>query len=331
MEVPHAAVYRATMGRRRRPYLPGAVFHLTARTLRREHRFTPSLRSQAMQAIARGAERTLVRPLAVAVMSNHLHIVVQQGRQPLAHLMQPILRWLALRVQESHGLEGPVFWRPYASQACLDPSHIRNAIVYTHLNPVRAGACDDPADYPWTSHTLYAPGPGVPVLLEALAGVLDPAIALPLFASGLNRSTAQLRHDYQAFVIWRQQADSALELNGPDGEEPEPPPSRWAGTGWGGTLSPLFRSPARPGSVGQNDDGRPAPWTPDLATLARDALAAEAPGVAIDAIRGRRGGARAVQLRHMVIRRLHTAGFRNVEIARFIGLSESAISYVLCQ
>ena len=331
MAMPRSPFYRATMGRQRRPYLPGAIFHLTARTLRREHRFTPQLRRQAMQAIARSAERARVRPLAVAIMSNHLHVVVQQGHRPLAALMQPLLRRLAVRIQESHGLEGPVFWRPYASQACLDPSHVRNAIVYTHLNPVRAGVCDDPADYPWTSHALYAQASGVSVSLEPLAGVLDPAIALPLFAYEPDRSTAQLRQDYQAFVAWRQQADRTMEADAPDSQEPEPPPSRWASAGWGGTLSPLFHAPARRGAARENDHGRPPPWTPDLAALARATLAAEAPGATIDGIRGRRGGGRAVELRHTVIRRLHAAGFRNVEIARFIGLSESAISYVLCR
>ncbi|MBF6169822.1 transposase, partial [Streptomyces gardneri] len=93
-------------------YLPGGIFHLTARTLRREHRFTPRLRSLAVAAIADAAERADCRILAVAVMSNHLHIVAQQGDRPLSALMQPLLRRLAHRIQEAHDLEGPVFWRP---------------------------------------------------------------------------------------------------------------------------------------------------------------------------------------------------------------------------
>lgn len=325
----------AYMGRRRRSYLPGGVFHLTARTLRREHRFTPQLRTVTLSVIAHAAERSRARLLAVAVMSNHLHIIAQQADPPLAALMQPLLRRLALRVQDTHGLEGPVFWRPYASQLCLDPSHVRNAIVYTHLNPVRAGLCEDPADYRWTSHALYVGASANDLLpeLERLAPVLDPTIALPLFAAGPDRSASQLRGDYRAFVSWRQEADESQQADETESdglEPPPPPPARWQDASWGASLSPLFHSPVR-GAAQVHHDGRPRAPVPDLAALARATLAAEAPGLSIDAIRGRRGGARAVRLRHAIIRRLHVAGYRNVEIARFIGLSESGVSYVLCK
>ena len=276
-----------------------------------------------------------MRIFAVAVMSNHLHIVVQQGDRPLAALMQPLLRRLALRVQAAHDLEGPVFWRPYGSQPCLDPHHARNAIAYTHLNPVRAGLCQEPGDYPWTSHGLYAGATehSGHEQLRHLRPVLDAELALPLFAAGPRRSLSQLRADYAAFIDWRLQAEAAVEER--DGQDPNVaspmPPPPWRGLHWAATLSPLFHSPAPGDTTGLYHRDRPGTGVPDLATLATATLAAEAPGVSIDAIRGRRGGARAARLRHAVIRRLHAAGYRNVEIARHIGLSESAVSYVLCR
>lgn len=317
----------ADMGRRRRPYLPGVVFHLTARTLRREHRFTRRLKTVTLDAVASVAQHSQVRLLAVAVMANHLHIVAQQGDRPLADLMQPLLRRLALRIQDVHGLEGPVFWRPYASQPCMDPWHLRNAIVYTHLNPVRAGLCDDPADYLWTSHALYtAPPAEAPGALSQLADVLDATIALPIFASGPRRSREELRDDYRRFVIWRQELDEV-----PDRDDAAVAPPDWTWPAGSADLSPLFQPKSPTRHAGQPADSWPPAYIPDMSAIARATLAAEAPGVPIEAIRGRRGGARAARLRHAVIRRLHAAGFRNVEIARFIHLSESAISYVLCK
>ena len=313
------------MGRRRRPYLPGAVFHLTARTLRREHHFTPELRTTALRALARVVPRSRTRLLAVAVMSNHLHIVVRQGDRPLHSLMQPFLRGMALRIQEAHGVDGPIFWRPYASQPCLDPSYARNAIAYTHLNPVRAGLCTDAGDYRWTSHALFAHDE-VPKDsdIAPLRSVLDAALALPLFASARGRSTAQLHEDYRTFIQWRARVD-------PDDPGDEllngAPPLVY--TGWAPSLSPFFH-PLYDGLAKEEPTGPAVPRL-DLAPVAKAALAAEAPGVRIDWIRGRRGGARAARLRHVVIRRLHAVGFRNVEIARFIDLSESAVSRVICE
>lgn len=316
------------MGRQRRPYLPGGIFHLTARTLRREHRFTPRLRSLTVAAVADAAERSGCRILAVAVMSNHLHIVAQQGDRPLSEFMQPLLRRLAHRIQEAHNLEGPVFWRPYASRICRTPSHARNAIVYTHLNPVRAGLCDTPADYRWTSHKLYDATLSDPTPeLQRLGDTLDPTIGLPLFATGPNRSVAELRDDYRAFVAWRIDADRTHD---PHEDEMIEPPAPWRRSTWGAVLSPLF-SPLNGTDRPSRNDRRPPPGTPDLAALARDVLDAEAPNVSLRSLYGRGGGARASRLRHAIIRRLHAVGFRNVEIARFLGLSESAVSWVICR
>ena len=248
--------------------------------------------------------------------------------------MQPLLRRLAHRIQRAHDLKGPVFWRPYDSRPCLDPRHAQNAIVYTHLNPVRARIVDRPGGYRWTSHTIYATGSPdpIPAELEPLLDVLDPRLALGLFATAEDRTTDGLRDDYCALVDWRTEVDRQQDDDVADDPTWIPrPPSPWRKTGALWSLSPLFHSPVRSATDGDPDLGRPPRHLPDLASLARAVLEAEAPEVPLDRIRGRRGGARAIRLRHLIIRRLHAAGFRNVQIARFLHLSESAISYVLCK
>ena len=248
--------------------------------------------------------------------------------------MQPLLRRLAHRMQRTHGVDGPVFWRPYAARHCRNPSHVRNAIVYTHLNPVRAGVCDDPESYPWTSHVLYSTDrpPGPAVLPPSLATALDPELALPLFAAGPRHSTRRLRDDYREFVRWRLDADrwSDPDDDPQDVASVSPPPTEWQDAVWGLDLGPLFQARPRAPAPEPGAFDRPLAHVLDLATLARHTLAVEAPGTPLDRIRGRRGGARAARLRHVIIRRLHAAGYPNVAIARFIGLSESAVSRVIC-
>lgn len=320
------------MGRTRRPYLPGCIFHLTARTVRREHWFTPDLRSAVIDTLVDVVEPSGMRLLAVAVMSNHLHIVAQQGDRPLAALMQPLLRRVARQVHEAHGIEGPVFWRHYASQACLDPSYARNAVAYVHLNPVRAGLCDDPGGYPWTSHVLYAHplADGSPAHLERLAVVLDPTIALALFATGPARSIGELHDDYRAFIARRCSVDKVGAGDDLDPTDPAPPdrPSLGRfGSSSGGVLSPFFHEPVRPQSAIHR--GALLPVAPDLATSARRVLAAEAPGLSLDTLRESKGSRERVRVRHLIIRRLSAAGYSNAKIARFLRLSDSAVSYVL--
>lgn len=322
------------MGRQRRPHQPGAIFHLTARTLDRERTLTPTLRTRAISVIAATVPRSGARLLAVAIMSNHLHLVVQQGTRPLHALMQPALRRLAHLLQRSRGVEGPVFWRPYGCTPCFDPDHARNAIAYVHLNPVRAKLCDDPGDYPWTSHRLFAEVPGlsigVPPPVQLLADVLDPMLALPLFTCRAHGRPDKVRDGYRRFMERRLEAirlsDGELEAE----EQSASSPSMCCpgDAFWPRGLSPLFHAPARYAPT--NRAIRPSPMAPDLADLARATLATDAPGLTVGVIRGRRGGAQLARIRHCMIRRMHAAGHRNVEIARFLGLSESAVSRVLC-
>jgi putative transposase len=143
------------MGRNRRPNLPGVAFHLTARLQARAHLFTPALRTKVVRSIERQALRSDARVLAYVVMSNHLHLVVIQGEQALGLFMQPLLRRIAVLVQAEYNTEGHVFEQPYRDRICRDLAHLRNAIAYTHANPVRAGMCRDAADYAWSSFRYY--------------------------------------------------------------------------------------------------------------------------------------------------------------------------------
>jgi DNA-binding NarL/FixJ family response regulator len=68
---------------------------------------------------------------------------------------------------------------------------------------------------------------------------------------------------------------------------------------------------------------------PDLATVALNALWQELPGATLESVRGRGGGRVRSRARHVIIRRLHTAGYKNIHIARFLDLSESAVSDVV--
>lgn len=315
------------MGRNRRPNLPGAIFHVTARTLHREHLFTPRVRSGALGDLVGVAPSSGSRILAVAIMSNHLHIVLQQGPEPLAALMQPLLRRVAHRAQRAHGRDGPIFWRHYSAVACLDPRHARNSIVYTHLNPVRAGICRRAGDYAWTSHSLYAPtrsSGATPV--RGLADVVDPMFGLPLFATGPERSAEQLRADYRTFVAWRLRMDrlgADLDPAADDSDLPARPPAGWAGASWAASLSPLFHSPAYATNRDDPALGSPAP---DMTTIARNTLAIEAPDSPLELIRQPGRGRRRSHLRRAIMRRLHAAGYRNNQIARFMHASESTVS-----
>lgn len=314
------------MGRRHRSYLPGAVFHLTTRTQGGEPWFTPVLRTQLVDYAASAIRRTDATLLAYAVMPNHLHLVLRQGRQPLHRVMQPLLRRAALVVQRSHGVVGHVFQRRYRDHACFDPDYARNTVVYTHLNPLRAGIVEDPRTYEWASHRFYLGEATVP---ESMASVLVVNDGLRLFAPWDGCTISELRRAYSRFVAWRLECDrqaAAEELIDEARALPSRPSVLAADLAWSHNFVPLFRDVTAGGANSPPTDGSAAG---DLDRIARQTLAEHAPNLQLDEVRTNSKRPAIVRARRRLIPRLAAAGHPGAAIARFLGVSQQCVSNVL--
>ena len=138
--------------------MPGAVFHITARTQGRVDYFDPRMRDHIREAMATVQQHTDAKLRAFVIMSNHMHVVLQQGVAPLATFMQPLLTRVALAVKRQTQCDGHVFGRTYWDGVCDDVVYLTSLIQYIHANPVRAGLCHRPCDWPWSSYLNYADG-----------------------------------------------------------------------------------------------------------------------------------------------------------------------------
>jgi REP element-mobilizing transposase RayT len=172
IEVPIRYFDYSVMGRRKRPYLPGMVFHLTARTQGREKWFDAPTMDCICEAMAIVQQHTDAKLRAFVIMSNHLHLMLQQGRDPLAAFMQPLLTRVALTVRRRYDVGGHIFGRTYWDGACQDADYLLTLANYIHANPVRAGLCPSPGDWAWSSHGVYfdAPLRSRPVVEPLLGG-----------------------------------------------------------------------------------------------------------------------------------------------------------------
>jgi putative transposase len=281
------------MGRIRRPNLPGRAFHLTARIQNREHRFIPRLRSQIVRLLRRNVARSDAQLLAYVIMSNHLHLVVIQGDQPLSDLMQPFLRSVALATHALFGTEGHVFERRFSDRVCRDPDHLRNAIAYTHANPVRAGMCEEPGDYVWSSYRRYLglrpviPSPRV----EAMAG-------LRAFSTTGSPRTGIVRHsDLVEFA----------------GRDVHPTPE----TGGAGEI---LHRPTGPGST---------PHVLSLDDVAARILTAQSAPLSVAPFRSRWGSRSRLAIRDRIAMEASRAGHSGGAIAEFLGVSAATVSRIL--
>jgi len=81
-------------------------------------------------------------------MSNHLHLLVTDVRAELPSFMQQFLSQTSKALQVATGVERPI-WNsePYSAIALLDLDAAERKIVYTLLNPTRAGLTE-PTEWP---------------------------------------------------------------------------------------------------------------------------------------------------------------------------------------
>jgi REP element-mobilizing transposase RayT len=93
--------------------------------------------------------------LAWAMMSNHYHLLIRAGSQPLSRLMGPLLGGFGGSYNRRHGRVGYVFQNCFKSILCEEDSYLLGVIRYIHLNPVRAKLVSNLQmldHYPWTGH-----------------------------------------------------------------------------------------------------------------------------------------------------------------------------------
>src|SRR5688572_8412211 len=145
------------MPRRLRLYAPNGIFHITARTQGRQHWFDEPVRDAICAAIEIALRRTDAKLRGCVVMSNHLHLLVQQGELPLCAFMQPLLCRIALAVRRKYNLTGHIFERRFWERLCSDTVYLATLLDYIHHNPVRAELCASPRDWRWSSFGVYNP------------------------------------------------------------------------------------------------------------------------------------------------------------------------------
>lgn len=144
------------MPRKPRLHVPAAFYHVT---LRGNHRqdifFSPGDRKIIDEIVAEVIQRFGARLHAYCWMTNHLHLLIQVGDEPLGRIMLRIASRYARVIQARFHTTGHLFERRYHAVLVDADTYLLELLRYIHLNPVRAGMVATPSAYPWSSHQNY--------------------------------------------------------------------------------------------------------------------------------------------------------------------------------
>jgi putative transposase len=125
------------------------------------------------------------RIYAWCLMTTHYHLVVAIPDGGLSTGMCRLNGGFANWSNKRHGREDHLFGKRFTGTKIKSERHLAEAIRYVVLNPVRAGICDDPGAWSWSSYKVSAGIEKAPPLL-ALGDLLglfsvDPGFAVSAF------------------------------------------------------------------------------------------------------------------------------------------------------
>ena len=144
------------MPRRPRLHVPGGFYHAILRGNGRQAIFFDNEdRDQWQSILQEGLKRYQHRLHAYCWMTNHVHMAIQVGVEPLAGFMRYLASRYARFLNRKNQRPGHLFERRYRAILVQKDGYLKELLRYIHLNPVRAQMVADPGDYPWSSHNAY--------------------------------------------------------------------------------------------------------------------------------------------------------------------------------
>ncbi len=173
----------------KRAFMTGDIVHICSRGVEKRSIFTDDHdRRGLLQLLGAAVEDSRARCLDHCLMGNHYHLVFEVLAEPLGNVMRDVLSVYALGFNRRHGREGHLFERRYWAKRVDTTTYLYELARYVAMNPVRAGLCARPEDWPWSAH-------------RALMGIAPAGItATDALLAHFGQDLAAGRRNYYAWI-----------------------------------------------------------------------------------------------------------------------------------
>jgi putative transposase len=132
---------------------PGALHHVTLKAVEEALLFRDQTdRDNFAHAVTACLKRHSWVCYAHCLMDTHAHLLVRTLEPDLRAGVQWLTSVYAAGFNRRHGRRGRLFDGPYGAVLIQTDGHLLEVCRYIWLNPVRAGICERPEDWPHSSY-----------------------------------------------------------------------------------------------------------------------------------------------------------------------------------
>ena len=111
---------------------------------------------KSLTLLARAVPRFGLRCHAWCYLPNHSHLLLTSELGNLSRAMHWLGTCTAQSFNQRHEHSGHVYEGRFGSRLVNDEGYLLELARYLPLNPVRAGLCTAPGDWPWSSYSATA-------------------------------------------------------------------------------------------------------------------------------------------------------------------------------
>jgi putative transposase len=141
------------MARPPRLQIANGIYHVSARGNERSLIYRDDIDRQTfLEVLAEVGERYDWRLLCYCLLGNHYHLLVQTPDPNLARGMRQLNGVYAQTFNRRHSRVGHLLQGRYSARLVQADEHLLGVVRYIVRNPVRAGLCEEPGEWRWSSH-----------------------------------------------------------------------------------------------------------------------------------------------------------------------------------
>ena len=147
------------MARQARKLSESGVYHVMHRGIDRQMIFEePQDYAVFLKILQECRELCGFRLYAYCLMGNHVHLLIKVGNDPLDTILKRICGRYVYWFNTKYDRVGHLFQDRFRSEPVENDEYFLTVLRYIHQNPVKAGLCEKPGDYRYSSYSEYLSG-----------------------------------------------------------------------------------------------------------------------------------------------------------------------------